>query len=331
MSGAVGNRQLGIRLASQFRGRPADAVGQAGDGDAECSSTYRPSSVGAAPVDVSVSSNRIEGSCRSSAAGLAQSTSPRGPDTGTSSHRPNGASSGPVTDRVTASTPEKSARSGGDDDIVAWKNGARHRLAGREPEHAHMGAVTLESIENGARHNPRHPPLTHERGQPGSERRQLVQACRAVTAREQMLLDPVHLIAIERDHAPNSRAVLRRESEPGMGASPASFAGRHARPKTLNRAVSDHPHVAFREPKLPADLASCFLRVERQQDDHALAIGEPGEAVSRDDRCRGWRHGAGAPTMDAGRKVSRSFSRRQSSRFQSFAIVRLTPRTNDAI
>jgi hypothetical protein len=63
-----------------------------------------------------------------------------------------------------------------------------------------------------------------------------------------------------------------------MGASTAPFAGRHTRPETLNRAVSDHSDVAFREPKLPANLASCFLRVERQQDDRALAIGEPGEA-----------------------------------------------------
>ena len=54
----------------------------------------------------------------------------------------------------------------------------------------------METVENCAGHNPRNPPLTHEHCQPGSECRHLVQAGRAVAAREQMLLDPVHLAAV---------------------------------------------------------------------------------------------------------------------------------------
>jgi hypothetical protein len=81
-----------------------------------------------------------------------------------------------------------------------------------------------------------------------------------------------------------------------------AFAGRHARPQTLDRAVPDHSHVAFRESKLLADLAPRFLRIESQTADHALAIGKLGEA------CLSLRH---------------------SRRFRSFATVRLTPRTNE--
>src|SRR5204863_3770452 len=79
-------------------------------------------------------------------------------------------------------------------------------------------------------------------------------------------------------HAPSSRAAPLRESEPCTLPSLHPLAGRHARPKALDRAVPDHPHVAFLDPELVADLARRFFPVERQEDDDALARGEPGEA-----------------------------------------------------
>jgi hypothetical protein len=61
-----------------------EQVGQTGGVDA-WSSAYLPSSARVAPEDVSVSCSRMDGNWRTTAAGVAQNTSPSGPETGTSS------------------------------------------------------------------------------------------------------------------------------------------------------------------------------------------------------------------------------------------------------
>ena len=57
------NSAAGALRAAVRRSAPCwtGEVCHSGGVDAKCSSMYRPSSVGAAPVDVTVSSNRIEG------------------------------------------------------------------------------------------------------------------------------------------------------------------------------------------------------------------------------------------------------------------------------
>ena len=42
--------------------------------------------------------------------------------------------------------------------------------------------------------------------------------------------------------------------------------------------MADHADVPFRDPQLPSDVAGRSLRIERQEDDHAIAFGEPREA-----------------------------------------------------
>src|SRR4029453_4930908 len=76
----------------------------------------------------------------------------------------------------------------------------------------------------------------------------------------------------------SSRSASRRGSECGSSASLHHVAGCHARPKGFDRAVPDHPAVAFLASKLFAVVARGFLRVEAQQDNRALALGQAGEA-----------------------------------------------------
>src|SRR6185295_1435975 len=45
-----------------------------------------------------------------------------------------------------------------------------------------------------------------------------------------------------------------------------------------DRAVPDHPDVALLDPKLLTHLARRSLRIEGEENDHAFALGEPGEA-----------------------------------------------------
>src|SRR5262249_23960388 len=74
------------------------------------SSTYLPSSACVASAEASVSSSPMDGIRRTTAAGVAQKSSPSGPDTGTLSIWLNGEAPGPTTDSDTDSTAEKSAR-----------------------------------------------------------------------------------------------------------------------------------------------------------------------------------------------------------------------------
>ena len=256
----------------------------------------------------------------------------RGPDTGhvvdlgRTASRP-----GPVTDSVTASTPEKSAR-----------RAATTRSSPGKTAHGTVSPGTSEymrtwmpsrcmSVEEGARHNPRHAPLTHERRQSGPECRQ---AGAGVPSSRRTRTDaprPGPSRRRPRGHAPSSRAASRRESEPGTAASWHHLAGRHARAKTLDRAVPDHPHVAFRDAQAPCPPRPPFSPHRRSGARPCVRDRRAGRGTSRGDRRRAWRLRRGLrPWSGTGRLRAASRAATPAAS-RSFAIVRLTPRTNDAI
>ena len=154
---AARHERVGCRVARELAGQASrfqrdnlvrrDLNQPDGRSFAQWSSTYLPSSAPLASRDASVSSSRMDGSRRTTAADTAQSTSASGPDTGTLSS---------LTERRVF-WPRHRQRHGlhggeigsqdGDDGIVAGKDRTRHCLARRERVHAYMDALTLHAVE----------------------------------------------------------------------------------------------------------------------------------------------------------------------------------------